>query len=534
MPRERTGPQPAPPPGAGALAQARDLSAARVVAAGMLLSKPSGYARDALLAARFGTGSAMDAYSLAMTVLNAVFDVIGIPIQRVLVAVLVAARERRGRPGLAASSMAVLWAEGLLALAAGVGLLAGAGPVAALLAGTGPARAETAVLIRWLSLLPLAMVLSGYAAAWLQAAQRFTLPAFVGLPLDAAIVGFVLFDHTHGILAAAWGLLVGYFAQYALQWPGLRRFGHRVRLPRAAAALADPGLRSTAAMVLPLVASAAAVEAANLLQQALAARLAVGTVAALGFALRVLDLPSALFIAPAVTVVLPRLAAFAASGQEALAARFFREAAWTLAAGLLPCALLLGLLAQPLAAALYEHGAFDARSVAAMAACLLGFAPAALTYGMQQLLRTRFYARQDAVTPMLWDVAAFGAAAAFDLAFYRRLGGFGLALGWSLGAAVSWAGLARAAGVRGPAAWGQLRALGAGAAALCIVVLALHGHVSAWLGPAPWRAGLARLLVLGPAGAVAYAAATAAAGGAPLLAGLAGRLRAQAEPAARP
>jgi len=79
-----------------------------------------------------------------------------------------------------------------------------------------------------------------------------------------------------------------------------------------------------------------------------------------------------------------------------------------------------------------------------------------------------------------------------------------------------------------------LRALGAGAAALCIVVLALHGHVSAWLGPAPWRAGLARLLVLGPAGAVAYAAATAAAGGAPLLAGLAGRLRAQAEPAARP
>jgi putative peptidoglycan lipid II flippase len=527
---------PAPPPAAAAPAApaagappTHDLRAGRVVALGLLVSKPTGYLRDALLAARFGTGSAMGAYTIASTACTAIFDVIGTPLTRVLVPVLVAARRRRGAAGLAATAMAVLWAEGALALLAAVLLLLFAGPVASLLAGpAGPSRPELATLLRWLSLLPLGLVLSAYATAWLQAAERFTLPAFTGLPLDLTIIGFVLFYGHHGILAAAWGLLLGTFAQYALQWPGLRRLGHRVRAPAPRAALRDPGLAATATMALPLLGSAGAVEAVNLLQQALAARLPVGTVAAFGYAYRVLDLPSALFILPATAVVLPRLAAFAAAGDRETADRFFREAARALLAGLLPCALLVGFLAGPLSAALYEHGAFGPGSVADMARSLRGFAPGVVTYGLQQLLRTRFYARQDARTPLLWDVAALAATAAFDLLTYRFLGGLGLALGWSAGSGVAWAGMARAAR-RGPAAARaadrELLSLLAGAAALLAVLLLLRGHVPDWLGHRPWRAALAEVATAGSAAAAAYFLAVAATGGRAILRGLGGQLR---------
>ena len=502
-----------------------DVRATAVVAAGLLISKPTGYVRDALLAARFGTGAAMGAYTLASTATSAVFDVIATPLSRVLVPVLVRSRRQRGEAGLRTTAMAVLWTEALLGLLVGVALLAAAGPLGTLLAGTGASRAPTVALLRWLCPLPLAMILSAYATAWLQSRERFTLPAFTGLPLDLTIIAFLLLARRLGIVAAAWGLLLGTLAQYGLQWFGLRRFGHRLAAVRPAAALADPGLRATAAMAVPLLVSAAAVAATNLLQQALAARLALGTVAAFGYALRVLDVPAALFILPATAVVLPRLAAFAASRQEAVAAGFFREAAWVLSAGLLPCALLLALLAHPLAAALYEHGAFTAGSVQTMASSLAGFAPGVLSYGMQQLMRTRFYSRQDARTPMLWDLAALGTSAAFDLGPGRALGGMGLALGWSLGSAVAWVGLARAArgGRSGSAPY--LRALGAGALALVAAVALLHGRVPDWLGHAPWRAGLAQTGALGLAGAAAYAVVLGLCGGLPLLQGIAGRLR---------
>lgn len=503
-----------------------DLRPARVVALGLLVSKPGGYLRDALLAARFGTGAAMDAYALATAVALAAFDVIGTPLQRVLVPVLVRARTERGRAGLEASSSAILWAAIAAAVGVGLLLLALAGPLAEVLTGGGARSLAVASLIRWLALLPVAMALASFATGWLQAGEHFTLPAFVGIPYDVAIVGCVLLFPHHGVLAAVWGLLLGSFGQYLLQWPGLRIWGHRVRVPAPAAALADPGLRATAVLAVPLLVSAGSVQAVNLLQQALAARLAGGTVAALTFAFRVLDLPAALFILPVITVVLPRFAALFASRREAEARQALGQTAWALSAALVPCALLIGLLAPSVASALYEHGAFNAASVAAMALALAGFAPGVLTWGLQQLMRTYFYARQDALTPMRWDLVALGASVVFDMLAVHALGGLGLALGWSFGTGVGWLGLAWSARAVQPGkALPHLLAVGTGVVALVVVVLALRGHVPQFLGHTHWRAGLADVAVRGLAGAIAYALAITAAGGRGLFEVLVGSVR---------
>jgi len=496
-----------------------DLRSARIVAAGLLLSKPTGYLRDALLAARFGTGRSMDAFTVASAVAMAAFDIIGTPLQRVLVPVLVRARDRRGARGLAATAGAILSAATVAACCLGVLLLLGASPIATVLTGGGPLQHPTAVLVRWLSLLPAGLALSAYATAWLQAGEHFALPAFVGLPYDLAIIAFVLVGRHHGVLAAAWGLVVGAFLQYALQWPGLRHFGHRVRVPAPAAALTDPGLRSTLGMVVPLLVSVASIQAVNLLQQALAARLPVGSAAALAYALRVLDLPSALFILPVVTVILPQLARRFVGGARADAAAVLAETAWALSAGLLPCALLTGLLGGPLAAALYQHGAFGATSTAAMALGLLGFAPGVLTTGMQQLMRVYFYAQQDARTPMLWDVVALVCTAVLDLLTYHHWHQFGLALGYSVGAGVGWLGLSlRARSDQStPLPWSRLFPLLVAAAALVLVTLALRGHIPAFLGHAPWRRGLTTVAVAGFAGAALYTLVAQVAGGGVML-----------------
>ncbi len=503
-----------------------DLRAARVVALGLLVSKPTGYLRDALLAARFGTGRAMDAYSLASTTVMAVFDILGTPLQRILVPVLVAARARRGRPGLEATSRAVLGAATVAAAVLSLGILVGAPAAARILAGPGALGAEVADLLRWLSLLPLLLTWAAYATAWLQADKHFLLPAFTGLPLDLGIIGFVLVAGRHGVLAAAWGLTIGTLGQFLLQWPGLRRYGHRLRAEGPLQR--DPGLRATARMAPPLLISVLVVQAATLLEQGLAARLAVGTVAALAYARRVLDLPAALFTLPITTVALPRLAVLSAERDPAPARRALQNTAWPLAAGLAPAALLLGLLRQPLAAALYEHGAFGAGSTRAMGLALLGLAPGVFTWGLQQLLRTYFYARQQPRVPMLWDAVALAVNAAVDLGTYRTLHQLGLALGWSIGAGVAWVGMAHAARGDGHAVRWREAAQITGALAVCALItlgtaaLLGHPHLRPWLG------ALVVLAASGSAGLVAYGGSLWALGAGHLLEALAGRLRGEA------
>lgn len=530
---------PLTPPSAGAT---------RVVAAGLVLSKPAAYLREAILAARFGTGRSMDVFTLAMTTAQAAWAVVGTPLSRVLIPVLVRARSARGERGLAATSGAVLWAALAISVLLGIGLLALSSPLSLLLTGGGPARSGLAVLLRWLSPLPLALTLSTFATGWLQARERFTLPAFVALPVDLGIIGFVLFDGRHGALAAAWGLLVGTTLQFVWQWPGLRYHRWRAPLPTGPRqALADPGVAAVSGMAIPLLVSVGAQQAANLLQQALAARLGVGNVAALNYATRVLDLPSAVFTLPIVTVALPHFAALATAARVQEANQTLRRTVDRLLAALLPCTLFILLLRRGIAAAIFEHGAFGHLSVLATAGALAGYAPLAVGYGLQALLRVFFYAKQDVRTPMIWDIVNLVVTGGLDLALAHAMGQVGLAFGMSIGTLVAgvgmWVTAVRAAGgasgggglggtagraesttVRPARPVRVVAPLVLGSLAL-IAVTAVVGRMPELQG-AGWLHAAVLVSAAGSAGSLAYVAVFSLAGGGPVLRDLVGIARA--------
>ncbi len=499
------------------------------MALGLVLSKPAAYVREAVLAARFGTGASMDAFVTATTAAQAAWSVVGTPLARVLVPVLVRASARRGRQGLEATSGAVLFVALGISVLLGAGLLSLSAPLAAVLAG--PRQHAVAVLLRWLSPLPLALTLSAFATGWLQARQRFTLPAFVPLPLDLGVVGFVVFAGRHGALAAVWGTLVGTALQFVLQWPGLRFHGFRAaRPPSPAAALADPGVASVTGMALPLLVSAAAAQAANLLQQGLGLRLGVGNVSALNYATRVLDLPSAVFTLPIVTVALPHLSALAAASRRRDADRSLRTSLEQLLAALVPSALFILVLRRSIAAAIFEHGAFGRLSVGATAGALAGYAPLVVGFGLQELFRVFFYARQDVRTPMIWDLVNLAVTGALDLALAPGLRQVGLALGMSLGTLVAgvgmWVTAARAdSGAKDQREpWRPVAVpLVLGTAAMAMALVAT-GHLPHLQGGG-WVRAAVRVVVAGVAGGGAYVAAFVLAGGGPVLRGLVGVAR---------
>jgi putative peptidoglycan lipid II flippase len=124
---------------------------------------------------------------------------------------------------------------------------------------------------------------------------------------------------------------------------------------------------------------------------------------------------------------MPTIAATVRSGAAgAIAAAQSR--AFEIGLGLaLPAATAFALLAQPIAAGLFERGAFDARDTAAVAAALAAICAGLPGHVLEKVLGAVSFAHEDARTPMLAALAGLAAALAGALVLFPRYGHVGVA-----------------------------------------------------------------------------------------------------------
>ena len=75
---------------------------------------------------------------------------------------------------------------------------------------------------------------------------------------------------------------------------------------------------------------------------------------------------------------------------------------------ILPATVGLAVLARPIIAVLFQHGAFGAEDTALTALALLLYLPGLPAAAIDQMLIFSFYARKDTVTPVLVGVMSTG------------------------------------------------------------------------------------------------------------------------------
>jgi putative peptidoglycan lipid II flippase len=207
---------------------------------------------------------------------------------------------------------------------------------------------------------------------------------------------------------------------------------------------------------------AAGIPQLKLIAGAMVASSSPAAVSWLYYANRLYELPLGVASIAVAAVLMPTIAATVRSGQPgALAAAQSR--AFEIGLGLaLPAATAFGLLAQPIAAGLFERGAFDARDTAAVAAALAAICAGLPGHVLEKVLGAVSFAHEDARTPMLAALAGLATALAGALVLFPRYGHVGVAAaiaisGWVgatlLGAillARGWLGVDRAAARRLP------------------------------------------------------------------------------------
>lgn len=379
--------------------------AALLIAVGNIASRAVGFVREPIIAYYFGRGVEVDAFQIAWTVPNTVYDLlIAGAVSAALVPVF--SEYAEGEPDEFWRIVSGVLTIALAALTALTALAVWQAPtLVALLTRPeqGELRALATPLVRLLMPAVLLMGISGLATAVLHAQRRFLLPAFVMVVFNLGMVlGVVLLQDRLGINSLAAGALIGALGQVALQLPGLR--GARLRR--------GPGTRHPAVRrIVRLYAPVALGIGFSILGTLVDRWLASGYTAALAtmrYATTLIQFPLGLVASAVSLAVLPTLARQSAAGDEAS----FRA---TLAMGLkvvllliLPATAGLAALAGPITALVFERGAFVATDTTVTALALLWYLPGLPAAALDQVLIFAFYARKNTLTPNLIQGAAIG------------------------------------------------------------------------------------------------------------------------------
>lgn len=404
---------------------------ALLVGATALASRVLGFVRDMLMAWLLGGGPAADALVVALRVPHVVRRLLGEgSLSMALTACLVRYRQQYAEQTQSASptssptystgssraialdtgvlhgpSFALAWAISIrIALLLGViiiGAEVAARPLIACLAPgltASPATIATAEQATYLLriCLPYAFA-AGMAAlgmAFLHSINHFLLPALSPLCFNVIIIAFALLAAT-GVGSPATMLACGFLAGGLCQWLlpclALWRMGvWQHRKPAPPNAVVQHCLRSLPAGLM----GTAAPQVAMLCAMAVASFLPSGTISALYYAERLLELPMSVSGTALGMVSVPILTALATSQQHDMFARHCATALRLSLLVALPAAAGLLAVAQPLVSVLFGHGAFDQHAVRQTALALSAYSCSLPLYAISRPLLAACTARK--------------------------------------------------------------------------------------------------------------------------------------------
>jgi len=233
------------------------------------------------------------------------------------------------------------------------------------------------------------------------------------------------------MVGMAIGVLVGGLGQLLCQVPSLRRLGFRWRPDWK---WNDSDVRKIFSLMGPAVISASVVQINVVINSQFATSIGPSAVSALNGAFRLMQLPIGVFGVAVATVTLPALS-IAATGKlgdefRGLLAKGIRLVTFLV----LPSALGLCFLAEPIISALFEHGRFSPENRLVTAAALRGYGIGLLAYSWLKVLQPAFYAADRRWVPMLVSFFAIGMSVTSNWYFVvvRGMGVEALALTTSL------------------------------------------------------------------------------------------------------
>ncbi len=419
------------------------LKSAGLVSVLTVVSRLFGYARDLTVAILLGTSLAADAFVIAFRIPN---------LLRRLTAegamtgafVPVFSQYRVERPDESwdfANKM--FWTLGMmLAAVTLLGIIFAPAIVRVFtLLSPNPEQWSLAVLLTRITFPYCTLIaLTALCSAALNTLRVFGLPAatpiFLNLAIILAAVAAWLFGYHQVAVALALGVVGGGALQLLVQVPALVRRGMRFRF---GVSFRHPGIRRVARLILPAFVGVGIYQVNVLISTVFATSAWVpqGSVAALYYADRVMEVALGVYAISVATVILPAMAQQAAERNLAAVKQTLAFAWRNVGFIILPATVGLMVLNEPIIRVLFEHEAFGSQSTALTARALVFYAVGLPAFAAVRLVVQAFYALQDTVTPVRMAAVALVVNIVFCYWLVRPMQHAGLALATSLASYVN-------------------------------------------------------------------------------------------------
>jgi len=407
-----------------------------LVGAGIFLSRISGLVRERIFAQFFGTSLFADAFRAGLRMPNAIQNLLGegtlsasfIPVYSELLEE--GRKEDAGR--LAGAIFALLFAiAGALAL---LGILLAPLMVTVFLPGfEGERREVTITIVRILFPMTGMFVLSAWALGILNSHRKFFVPYVAPVIWNGAMIATLLYFGVRTaqdglVIALAWGALAGGALQFAVQLPWVLRLEPNI-VVSFGRKMTEVG--EVIRNAIPAIMGRGVVQVSAYVDMVLASLLAIGGVAAIGYAQTLYMLPVSLFGMSVAAAELPEL-----SRQRKAAADVLRDRASAalrrMAFYVVASFVVFIALGDVVVAALYQTGEFGRPQTILVAATLAAYAFALMASTATRLYSSTYFAMRDTKTPAVFATVRVGLAAILGFTLMVQFEAVDI-FGWTIG-----------------------------------------------------------------------------------------------------
>lgn len=290
-------------------------------------------------------------------------------------------------------------------------------------------RELSALLFRWMIPYLLFISASAVMMAVHNTHNHFGIPAFTPVVFSICVILSLLFGYARWeAVAMGFGVLLGGLAQILVQYPGFRSLGYTL-VPNFN--FQTPGFRRIIRQWIPILLASSLFAVNNQVAMLLASILPDKSASSLAYAIVFYQLPFGLFSASIATVLYPAMSRQAAAKDfDGLVTSlgFGCRNLWAL---LVPSAVLLSILGEPIVAAAFQRGAFTRLDTVLTAQVLTAYCVGMPFVGLYNIAQRTFYAIGNTKKPIICALIVAGMDIILSLVFIYFLNGGSRSLAWA-------------------------------------------------------------------------------------------------------
>jgi len=274
--------------------------------------------------------------------------------------------------------------------------------------------------------------LTAVCGAMLNTLRHFARPALAPVLLNIAIIasawiGAWILGKENGrlVYVVAFGVLIGGVTQLLFQVPVLFKKGFKFKFIWN---LAHPFVKKISVIMAPAVLGAGITQINVMVDGLLALFVNDRGVSVLFYANRLTELPLGIFGVALATAVLPSLSFMAAKNDKKGFLVTIAFALRHVSFIIIPAAVGLMLMSEPIVRLLFQHGKFDAESTMFVVKALRLYAPGLMAFALLKIVVPSFYALKDTKTPVKVGLAVLVLNVILNLILMQFMAERGLAL----------------------------------------------------------------------------------------------------------